>query len=62
MPYQSAIIFFLILYAYLSPTSRPDGYDTYLYEFSTVSTISPISQGHLPINFLDHGARRCNGG
>ena len=34
---QSAIIFFLILYAYVTTTSRRDGYDVYIDEFSTVS-------------------------
>lgn len=34
---QSAIIYFLINYTYSStPTSRPDGYDQYQYEFTTV--------------------------
>lgn len=34
--FQSAIIFFLTMYPYFSPTARPDGYDTTLYEFTTV--------------------------
>jgi len=33
---QSVIIYFFIMFAYFSPTSRTDGYDTSLYEFSTV--------------------------
>lgn len=37
MRLKSAVIFFLILYGYFSPTSRADGYDQYLLEFSTVS-------------------------
>jgi len=36
---QSAIIFFLILYTYISTTARKDGYDVYLYEFSTTMAI-----------------------
>ncbi|KAF4608233.1 hypothetical protein EYR40_000577 [Pleurotus pulmonarius] len=40
--YQSAIIFFLILYAYKSPTSRTDGYDSYLYEFSTTMVFAAV--------------------
>jgi len=39
---QSAIIFFLILYGYFVPTSRSDGYDVNLYEFSTVMVISAV--------------------
>lgn len=35
--YQSAIVFFIILYGYFSPTARADGYDQHLFEFSTVS-------------------------
>lgn len=34
---QSAVVFFLILYAYFSPTARTDGYDVAQYEFATVS-------------------------
>ncbi|KAF8237713.1 phospholipid-translocating P-type ATPase [Tricholoma matsutake] len=37
---QAAIIYFLILYTYNSPTSRKDGYDVYLYEWSTTMMIS----------------------
>ena len=33
---QATIIYFLIFYTYTSTTSRKDGYDVYLYEFSTV--------------------------
>ena len=36
---QSAIVFFLILYSYFSPTARPDGYGVAQYEFATVSSI-----------------------
>jgi len=34
---QSLVIFFIITYTYTSPSARSDGYDVYLYEFSTVS-------------------------
>ena len=34
---QSAVVYFLIYYAYMTTSSRPDGYDVYQYEFSTVS-------------------------
>ncbi|GJE96419.1 phospholipid-translocating P-type ATPase [Phanerochaete sordida] len=40
--YQSVIIFFFILYAYFSPTARVDGYDTYLYEFSTTMAVGAV--------------------
>ncbi|OBZ69329.1 Phospholipid-transporting ATPase DNF1 [Grifola frondosa] len=39
---QSAIIFFLIFYTYISISSRPDGYDVYLYEFSTTMAITAV--------------------
>ncbi|KIM48588.1 hypothetical protein M413DRAFT_437796 [Hebeloma cylindrosporum] len=39
---QSAIIYFLILYTYTSPTSRTDGYDGYINEFSTTMAISAV--------------------
>lgn len=39
---QSAIIYFIILYGYFVPTSRPDGYDVNQYEFSTVMVISAV--------------------
>ena len=38
---QSAVVFFVILYGYFSPSARVDGYDVGLYEFSTVR--QPIS-------------------
>ncbi|KAK0455620.1 uncharacterized protein EV420DRAFT_1644405 [Desarmillaria tabescens] len=40
--YQSAIIFFFILYGYFSPTSRADGYEQYLLEFSTTMVFSGV--------------------
>lgn len=39
---QSAVIFFLFLYAYFMPTSRPDGYDVAQYEFSTVRSLARL--------------------
>lgn len=33
---QSVVIYFLIAYTYWTTTSRTDGWDVYLYEFSTV--------------------------
>ncbi|KAJ3502673.1 hypothetical protein NLJ89_g8781 [Agrocybe chaxingu] len=44
---QSAVIYFLILYTYMSPTAREDGYDVYLYEFSTVMAISAVLVANL---------------
>ncbi|OCH92242.1 phospholipid-translocating P-type ATPase [Obba rivulosa] len=32
---QSAIVFFLVLYSYTTTSARWDGYDVYIYEFST---------------------------
>ncbi|KAI0683336.1 phospholipid-translocating P-type ATPase, partial [Cytidiella melzeri] len=40
--YQSAVIFFFLLYGYFSPTPRTDGYDTQLYDFSTTMAISAV--------------------
>ena len=34
--YQSVIVFFFILYAYRTDSARGDGYDTGMYEMSTV--------------------------
>ncbi|PFH51681.1 hypothetical protein AMATHDRAFT_141942 [Amanita thiersii Skay4041] len=44
---QSAIIFFLILYTYFSPTSRTDGFDGYLYEFSTTIVFATVIAANL---------------
>ncbi|KAI0766330.1 phospholipid-translocating P-type ATPase [Trametes elegans] len=44
---QSALIFFLILYAYRTTSSRSDGYDVYLYEFSTTMVISAVTAANL---------------
>ncbi|QRV87362.1 phospholipid-translocating P-type ATPase [Ceratobasidium sp. AG-Ba] len=40
--YQSAVIFFFILYAYRSTTSRTDGYDIGMYEFSTTMVVATV--------------------
>ncbi|KAJ6509889.1 phospholipid-translocating ATPase [Mycena vitilis] len=40
--YQSVVIFFFILYAYQSPTSRTDGYGMYINEFSTTMALSAV--------------------
>ncbi|QRW01507.1 phospholipid-translocating P-type ATPase [Ceratobasidium sp. AG-Ba] len=40
--YQSAVIFFFILYAYRSTTSRTDGYDVGMYEFSTTMVVATV--------------------
>ncbi|GJJ12412.1 hypothetical protein Clacol_006654 [Clathrus columnatus] len=40
---QSVIIFFIITYAYFSISARNDGYDTYIYEFSTAIAIVTVT-------------------
>ncbi|THG99827.1 hypothetical protein EW026_g2586 [Hermanssonia centrifuga] len=40
--YQSVIIFFFTLYTYFSTTSRTDGIDVYLYEFSSTMAIVAV--------------------
>ena len=45
--YQSAVIYFFILYAYDSTTARRDGYDVQIYEFSTVMAISAVYAANL---------------
>ncbi|KAG6899806.1 hypothetical protein C0993_006629 [Termitomyces sp. T159_Od127] len=45
--YQSAIIFFLILYAYFSPSSRTDGWQVTLNEFSTTMVFSAVIAANL---------------
>ncbi|KAG8955493.1 hypothetical protein FRC03_011207 [Tulasnella sp. 419] len=40
--YQSAVIFFLVNYAYWSTTSRTDGYDGYIYEFSSTMVFAAV--------------------
>ncbi|KAG5643214.1 hypothetical protein DXG03_001334 [Asterophora parasitica] len=44
---QSAIIFFLILYTYLTVSSRTDGWQVSLYEFSTVMVFSAVIVANL---------------
>ncbi|KAK4698681.1 phospholipid-translocating ATPase, partial [Phenoliferia sp. Uapishka_3] len=40
--YQSAMIYFFVLYAYDVTTARSDGFDVTLYEFSTVMAIAAV--------------------
>jgi len=40
--YQSAVVFFLILYTYKTTTSRTDGFDVYIYEFSTTMVVAAV--------------------
>ncbi|KAK7061656.1 phospholipid-transporting ATPase [Favolaschia claudopus] len=40
--YQSVILFFFIKYAYEAPTTRKDGYDTYINEMSTTMALSAV--------------------
>ncbi|KII88208.1 hypothetical protein PLICRDRAFT_175835 [Plicaturopsis crispa FD-325 SS-3] len=40
--YQSAVIFFVILYGYFSPTARADGWDVGLFEFSTTMVLAAV--------------------
>ncbi|KAJ7700010.1 hypothetical protein B0H17DRAFT_1196026 [Mycena rosella] len=42
LPISSVIIYFFIHFTYQSPTSRTDGYDMYLNEFSTTMALSAI--------------------
>ncbi|KAG5652779.1 hypothetical protein H0H81_003659 [Sphagnurus paluster] len=60
--YQSVIIYFLIVYTYgLSPTSRKDGYDINLHEFSTVSDVALYAYQCTDIVNLDDGDRGRHG-
>ncbi|PPQ99092.1 hypothetical protein CVT24_009358 [Panaeolus cyanescens] len=49
--YQSAIIYFLIFYTYVSTTSRKDGYDIYQYEFSTTMALAGVLVANLFTGF-----------
>ncbi|TFL07331.1 hypothetical protein BDV98DRAFT_599642 [Pterulicium gracile] len=40
--YQSAVIYFIVQYAYESPTARTDGYNGYVYEFSTTMVLVAV--------------------
>jgi len=40
--YQSVIIYFIIQYAYFSPTARADGFDVGLFEFSTTMVLAAV--------------------
>ncbi|KAF9014178.1 phospholipid-translocating ATPase [Cyathus striatus] len=55
---QSAVIFFLILYAYITPTTRKDGYDVRLQEFSTTMAISAVMVANI---FAGFSATAWNG-
>ncbi|KAK7455126.1 hypothetical protein VKT23_010997 [Stygiomarasmius scandens] len=46
--YQSAIIYFLITYTYAStPTTRQDGYNQYIYEFTTTMVFAAVMTANL---------------
>ncbi|WVQ83909.1 hypothetical protein IAT38_006053 [Cryptococcus sp. DSM 104549] len=45
--YQSAVIYFFIHYAYVTTTTRGDGYDTYIYEMSTTQVIAAVMVANL---------------
>ena len=45
--FQSAVVYFIILYGYFSPSARDDGYDVALYEFSTVMVIAAATAANL---------------
>jgi len=45
--YQSAVIYFIIQFAYFSPTARSDGYDVGLYEFSTTMVLAAVMAADL---------------
>jgi phospholipid-translocating ATPase len=44
---QSAVIFFILLYGYFSPSARKDGFDVAQYEFSTTMVISAAIAANL---------------
>jgi phospholipid-translocating ATPase len=44
---QSAVIFFILLYGYFSPSARHDGYDVAQNEFSTTMVISAAMAANL---------------
>ena len=44
---QSAVIFFILLYGYFSPSARDDGFDDAGYEFSTTMVISAVIAANL---------------
>jgi len=48
---QSAIIYFLILFTYVSTTARKDGYSVYMYEFSTTMALSGTLVANLYTGF-----------
>ncbi|KAF5373624.1 hypothetical protein D9758_000973 [Tetrapyrgos nigripes] len=40
--YQSVILYFFVMYTYTTTSSRTDGYDVYLYEWSTTSAVAAV--------------------
>ena len=52
---QSAILYFVILYAYRLTTARSDGYDVALYEFSTVRDLVCCFVIRALISLTDNG-------
>ena len=44
---QSVIIFFFCYYAYDKVTTRPDGYDVYIYEMSTTMVVASVTACNL---------------
>lgn len=40
--FESAVVYFFILYTYDTTTVRPDGYDVYIYEMSTTMAIAAV--------------------
>ncbi len=46
-PLQSAVVFFILLYGYFSPSARNDGFDVAQYEFSTTMAISAATAANL---------------
>ncbi|EIW68591.1 hypothetical protein TREMEDRAFT_74105 [Tremella mesenterica DSM 1558] len=45
--YQSAVVFFFLLYAYITTTTRKDGFQTYIYEGSTTMVIGAVFVANL---------------
>ncbi|ORY23821.1 putative phospholipid-translocating ATPase [Naematelia encephala] len=45
--YQSAVIYFIINYAYVTTTARGDGYDVHIYEMSTTMAIGAVMVANL---------------
>ena len=45
--YQSAVVYFFIMYTYVTTTTRTDGYDVYIYEMSTTMAVSAVMVANL---------------